>query len=217
MIKLFCGFEKREEPGLHVFISSVLHHASKSVSFIPLSSFGLPEGSNSFTLSRFKVAELCGFKGHAIFADGSDMLSLADIVELDNLFDSSFAVQVVQHPQYTSLHERKYIGTEMESIQTNYERKNWASLMLINCAHPAWRWAALEMKRGKEIQSFLQFTFLDDEEIGSLPAKWNVLVDEGQDHDGAKLLHWTAGIPYFEHYSKAPRAADWFATRNRSL
>jgi hypothetical protein len=43
-------------------------------------------------LSRFLVPWLCNFKGHAIFADGSDMICLADIAELDSLFDPSKAV-----------------------------------------------------------------------------------------------------------------------------
>jgi hypothetical protein len=214
MIRLFCGFDPREEPGLHVFIGSVLRHASCPVSIVPLSSQGLAQGSNEFTLSRFLVARLCDFKGHAIFCDGSDMLALADLVELDKLFDDRYAVQVVKHPDYISLHQRKYVGTELESDQSNYPRKNWASVMIVNCEHIAWRrWPYFPYHETRTLP-VLQFKFLDDPEIGELPKEWNVLADEDQDARGAKLLHWTAGVPHFPHYSRARYAESWFKARD---
>ncbi|MGQ3178075.1 MAG: hypothetical protein ACT6SC_10810, partial [Blastomonas fulva] len=139
MINLFCGFDQREAIGFHVFCASVIKRASVPVRIVPMTAMGLTGGSNSFTLSRFLVPHLMGFEGRAIFADACDMLLLADLAELDSLFDPSFAVQVVKHPAYVSEHERKYIGTEMECDQTNYPRKNWASLMLMNCGHPSWK------------------------------------------------------------------------------
>lgn len=214
MIRLFCGFDKREQPGLHVFIGSVLRHASKPVSFTPLSSQGLTQGSNAFTLSRFLVARLCDFRGRAMFVDGSDMLAMEDIAQLDALFNPKYAVQVVKHPEYVSSHASKYVGTEMEVAQSNYPRKNWASVMLVNCEHSAWA-SLYTMLDSVPVSHALQFAFLSDDAIGDLPPEWNVLVDEGQDSTNAKLLHWTAGIPYFDHYSSAPRASDWFEAERR--
>jgi hypothetical protein len=57
----------------------------------------------------------------------------------------------------------------------------------------------------------LQFSSLEDHEIGALPPEWNVLIDEGQERAGAKILHWTAGIPTFKHYRNARASRDWFA------
>lgn len=210
MIRLFCGFDAREEPGLHVFVSSVLHRASKPILFSPLTSLGLTQGSNEFTLSRFLVAKLCEFKGRAIFLDGADMLVLDDITKLDALYDPRYAVQVVKHPAYISRHRRKYVGTAMECEQSNYARKNWASAMLINCEHEAWQDAHRMIGAGSALK-LLQFSFLADEQIGELPREWNVLVDEGQDPLGAKVLHWTAGIPHFTYYANAERADMWFS------
>ena len=215
MIRLFCGFDRREGIGLHVFMSSVLAYATQPVSFVPLSSLGFAQGSNAFTLSRFQVAAMCGFKGHAIFCDGSDMLALDDIARLDGLFDPNYAVQVVKHPTYVSVHERKYVGTEMEVPQSSYHRKNWASVMLVNCEHHAWQRASEYLANG-DMLGILQFSFLSESEIGDLPSQWNVLVDERQYDVGAKLLHWTAGIPHFPHYANAPRALDWFIAERRS-
>ena len=92
MIRLFAGYETREAVGFHVFAHSVIERASKPIVITPLSAMSMPQGSNAFTLSRFLVPWLCGFKGHAIFADASDMLCLADIAELDALFDPNYAV-----------------------------------------------------------------------------------------------------------------------------
>lgn len=211
MIRLFCGYDPREAIGFHVFAQSVIKRASKPVEIIPLAAMGLPQGSNTFTLSRFLVPYLSGFKGRAIFADACDMLMLGDVAELDALFDRSYAVQVVKHPGYVSQHERKYIGTEMECEQSNYFRKNWASLMLVNCEHSAWFAATPKMMELAKPIDMLQFQHFLGNEIGGLPPEWNVLIDEGQDDSAAKVLHWTAGIPTFKHYRNARRSKDWFA------
>lgn len=211
MIKLFCGYEARESAGFHTFVHSVVARASQPVSIVPLAGLGLPQGSNAFTLSRFLVPHLMGFKGRAIFADASDMLMLGDVAELDALFDPSKAVQVVKHPDYMSEHPRKYVGTEMECQQSNYPRKNWASLMLMNCGHRAWHGMTPGDVSDSDALGLLQLGNCDDEEIGDLATEWNVLIDEGQPDAGAKLLHWTAGIPVFKHYQNARRSKDWFA------
>jgi hypothetical protein len=152
-----------------------------------------------------------GFKGHAIFVDACDMLMLGDVAELDALFDPAFAVQVVKHPAYTSQHERKYVGTDMECEQSNYARKNWMSVAIFNCAHSAWFGMTPRAINLMQPMELLQLQTFLDSEIGDLPPEWNVLIDEGQEQAGAKLLHWTAGLPTFRHYRNARGSADWFA------
>lgn len=217
MIDLFCGYDAREAIGFHVFVASVLKLASVPVAIHALDAKGLPQGSNSFTFSRFLVPHLMGFKGRAIFADACDMLMLADIAELDSLFDPQYAVQVVQHPEYQSLHARKYVGTEMECEQSNYSRKNWASMMLINCEHPAWAGMTPQRICNAKPLELLQLGFALTNEIGSIPDQWNRLFDEGQSVDAAALGHWTAGTPAFAHYETSPGAELWFAQRDAML
>lgn len=206
MINLFCGYDPREAVGFHVFVHSVLKHASVPVNIIALDNRGLPQGSNCFTLSRFLVPYLMGFSGHAIFADASDMLCQSDIAELDSLFDSKYAVQVVKHADYTTRHPVKYIGTELECKNRDYTRKNWASLMLINCEHRNWRDMTPDLISRSMPLSLLQLNWA---QVGELPPWWNVLADEGHDTDNAAILHWTAGIPAFTHYHDAPCADAW--------
>lgn len=210
MITLFCGYEPREAAGFHVFLHSVIARATVPVRIIPLSAMGLPEGSNAFTLSRFLVPWLMGFKGRAIFADASDMLMLGDVAELDALFDPQFGVQVVKHPNYQPKEKVKYRGTEMETLNLAYERKNWASLMLINCEHADWFGMTPDSIATANPLELLQMKWAT---VGEIPGEWNRIVDEGHYLAGAKLLHWTCGIPGFDHYRNAPGADLWHAER----
>lgn len=216
MLRVFIGHDEREEVGTWTFCSSVIQHASRPVSITPLHKpavermFGghIPEGTNAFTVSRFLIPAMCDYMGAAIFADGADMVCRSDIFRLMREFDDTLAVKVVKH-SYKTCNKIKYVGTDMECPNPDYDRKNWASLMLINCSHPAWRqcspgnigrWTSLDL---------LQFKFMEDDEIGSLSAEWNWLCDEFGDNDEAKICHWTAGIPGFPHYANAPMANVW--------
>lgn len=202
MIRLFCGYDDREAVGFHVFLSSVLRRASLPVFFTPIKDKEQTDGSNAFTYARFSVAEMCGYEGWAIFADSCDMLCLGDIADLWAQRNESYAVQVVKH-SYRTRNPIKYLGTTMMCPNVDYPRKNWSSVMLINCSAPEWKAA---VKHGKQAH---QFTGFDDKRIGDISSEWNVLADEGQHIAGAKLIHWTAGIPGFPLYSSANGANLW--------
>jgi hypothetical protein len=168
------------------------------------------DGTNAFTLARFEIPRLCRFNGWAIFMDGADMVCRADIAELWSMRDYSKCVQVVQHDEYKTKHPRKYVGTGMEAENFNYPRKNWSSVMLMNCAHPDWR-RAEDPKKSQWGPYLQQFGWTD--RIGSIEPEWNWLVDEFGPNPDAKVLHWTAGIPAFDHYMHAPMADEWFKAR----
>lgn len=211
MIHLFCGYDERESIGFAVFAHSVIARASRPVALIPLSSMGMGEGSNTFTKSRFLVPYLMGFKGRAIFVDASDMLMFCDVAELESQFSADFAVQVVQHKDYSTRNPMKYVGTGMESENKDYPRKNWASVMLFNCAHPVWQDMTPATISGMSMADLLSLDFCG-EDVGMLHPKWNRLVDEGQPTSG-NVLHWTAGIPAFDRYRDTPAADVWEAER----
>jgi len=210
MLTIFCGYDDREAVGTHVFMSSVLERSSVPVAFVPIKMQGVKDGgTNQFTLSRFLVPHLMDYRGEAIFADAADMICLGDIAELaETLKEQQHAVKVVKH-KYSTRNAVKYIGTPMQSANQDYERKNWASLMLIDCEHPAWRTMTPKAVNTFKTLELLQLRFLDDSEIGELPQEWNRLADEGQAIEGAKILHWTAGVPVFEHYKNARGADLW--------
>jgi hypothetical protein len=222
VLSIYTGFDPREEAGSHVFNSSLLEHASCPVSITPLHlplfrSFyaqSVRDGSNAFTYTRFLIPFLQGYTGSAIFLDGADMLLKADIAELWALRDLYRPVQVVKH-DYKTKWPRKYLGTKMEADNEDYPRKNWSSVMIINCMHARWRLInpeTVQKMTGSELHGF---RWLDDADIGTLPKEWNWLADEDGPNRDAKLLHWTAGVPAFPGHRHSPHAADYVRQLDR--
>lgn len=137
------------------------------------------------------------------------MLMKADISELWALRDDYKAVQVVKH-DYKTRHPRKYVGTRMEAPNHDYPRKNWSSVMLINCQHYHWRDMKPEKIQEMTGPELHRFSWLKDDLVGELPAEWNWIADEFGPNPDAKLIHWTAGTPAFPHYTNAPHAEDFW-------
>lgn len=214
LVKVFAGYDPREAIGFHVFVQSLLDHASVPVEIIPLSGEQL-DGTNAFTYQRFLVPHLCGFKGTAIFLDASDMLVRADIAELAALADPHKAVQVVKHDYKTS-HPRKYVGTPLEADNRSYARKNWSSAIIWNCAHYANRFLTPENVSEATGADLHRFAHLTDNLIGALPAGWNHLVGE-QKCDNPKIAHFTLGIPAMAHYQDCDFASEWRFTLHKML
>jgi len=214
-MNLYIGYDERESAGTHVFLSSLIRYSSAPIPVTILNkdtlirnNSSVREGTNAFTFSRFLVPYFQSWKGWAVFMDGADMLLRDDIYKLFGLADPSAAVQVVHH-DYKTKNPRKYLCTSMESDNLDYERKNWASVMLINCAHYAWRQITPEYINDMNPMHMLQFKFMSNMYISSLPVTWNWLVDEFGESRQAKLLHWTCGVPGFAAYSDSPHAHEW--------
>ncbi len=219
-IPLYVGFDPREAAAYHVFAQSVIEKASVPVAFHPLhkpmlNGFdGQRDGSNAFIYSRFLVPFLQSYQGWAVFADG-DMVCTDDIAALWELRDESKAVMVVKH-DYKTKHPRKYVGTSMEADNKDYPRKNWSSLILWNCGHPANRVLTPEFI-GQSPGSLLhRFGWLTDDQIGELPPAWNVLVGE-QDPSGASLLHYTLGVPEMHYYKHSPGSENWHRAKRNAM
>lgn len=209
MIRLFTGWDERETIGWTAFANSVIRRAIiVPVAITPLSS-ALRDGSNAFTYARFRVPELCGYEGFAIFMDGADMICRADISELWRWCDPTKAVQVVKH-DYRTKHARKYVGTVMECDNRDYPRKNWSSVCIWNCGHSAHKILDSQFIAESSGLALHGFDWISDDLIGSLPAEWNWLADEYGLNSEAKLLHYTAGIPAIRTYAATPHAQSWF-------
>ena len=216
MINLYIGHDPRESVGTHVFLSSLLKQTTAPVAVTFLHKpmlhrlFGgdIAEGTNAFTLSRFLIPFIQNWRGDAIYMDGADMLLKADLGQLEVWRDPYKAVQVVKH-EYQTNDPLKYRGTSMEAENTDYGRKNWASMMLISCHHYAWRKMTPQYLRSASKVEILNFSWMEDGYIGEIPKTWNWLADEYGFNADAKLLHWTQGIPGFNHYKYAPHGDDW--------
>ena len=215
-ITVVVGFDQREAIAYHTFCQSVLEKASVPTQFLPLAENTLSgyrethaDGSNKFIYSRFLTPYLNNFNGWAIFADG-DMVCQNDIKELWDLRDETKAVQVVKHDYQTGAHT-KYLGNKNE----NYPRKNWSSLILWNCAHPAHLLLTPEFIQQQPGSYLHRFSWLQDEQIGDLPRMWNWLAIEYEQNPKAKLIHYTLGAPCFKDYAHSEMAEHWHAAHRR--
>lgn len=155
--------------------------------------------------ARFLVPALCHYEGWAVFMDG-DVLVREDLAALFALADPEKALQVVQHRHVPS-------GTvKMEGqAQAAYRRKNWSSVILWHVGHPANRALTVKVANTVPGRDLHRFCWLEDDLIGALPARWNVLIGEETVPDPA-IAHFTLGVPDLPGYERQPYAAEWRET-----
>jgi hypothetical protein len=158
--------------------------------------------ATEFANSRFLVPHLAK-TGWAVFLD-ADMLARADLKMLFDLGDERYAVQVVKH-----IYQPKTTIKMDGQIQTRYACKNWSSLMLFNCDHPANKRLTVDMVNTLPGRDLHRFCWLDDEEIGTLPARWNWLPGHSSPGIEPALVHYTEGGPWLPKYANAPYADQW--------
>ncbi len=164
-------------------------------------------GSTEFTFSRFLIPEITNFNGWALFCD-CDILFLEDLKNLFDLCDDKYAVMCVQH-DYTPKPGIKMDGKE----QTIYPRKNWSSLVLWNCGHPSNKTVTKEFVNDPKTTGKVlhRFSWLKDEEIGSISHEWNWLAGWYKEpEDGKpKAVHYTEGGPWFKDYRNCEYSELW--------
>ena len=219
-IRIFIGYDPRVEVTLHVLAGSILRRSSVPIAITPISLQHLksfydrerdPKQSTDFSFTRFLTPYLAGFSGWALYMD-SDMIVLDDIANLWRLRDPGYALMCVQHDQLPR-EATKFLG----EAQLPYARKNWSSLMLMNCeACTALTPDYVARAPGLELH---QFKWLDDSRIGALPARWNHLVDYDPPRDlgDISLLHYTIGGPYLKNYQDCGYADLWREECRRTM
>lgn len=214
-MKIYIGWDSREDIAYQVCKHSIISKQPEAT-VIPLKQNELRDkgwykrptdklASTEFTFTRFLVPELENFKGWALFMD-CDMILTTDIKELFEQANDQYAVMCVQH-DYTPTDKIKMDGQQ----QTIYPRKNWSSVMLFNCGHPSNQRLTQDLVNDSEISgAYLhRFSWLKDEEIGKLDHTWNYLVGVYNDIQNPKLIHYTSGGPWFEHYRNCEYNELW--------
>ena len=131
---------------------------------------------------------------------------------LEPLFDlanspelSSKAVICVQH--YHNPPE----GVKMDGQQqSRYSRKNWSSVMLLNPSHPQnverLTPELVNVVPGRDLHNFC---WIDDDQIGAIPADYNWLVGHSSPDIDPTIVHFTEGIPTMEGYENVAYADEW--------
>jgi hypothetical protein len=139
-----------------------------------------------------------------------------DVVFMHNPFelmieaDDSKAVMVVKHIPF------KASGTKMDGqVQTYYERKNWSSVVMWNCDHPANRrlnLTTLNQWPGRDLHAF---KWLADSEIGTLPREANWLVGVQPKPIRPIIAHFTLGTPDMPGHERDEYAEIWTEASQR--
>lgn len=167
--------------------------------------------STEFAFTRFLVPYLQRFQGWALFTD-CDMLWCDDIANLIDCRDDRFAVMCVKQEHVVR------IGVKMDNqIQQGYPRKNWSSVVLWNCAHPANRALTPQYVNTATGRQLHGFEWLKDEEIGGLDHGWNYLVGHTPRSVKPRLMHFTDGGPWFEHMRQCENAVLWLDEFDRMI
>jgi hypothetical protein len=224
IIPVFIGYDAREVDAYEVCRASLLRYASMPLFIRPLvqgplrqmglyrrgTKLGDPwsdyvDGamfSTEFTFTRFLVMALMQWDGWAIFMD-CDFMARADITELWALREDRYALQCVKH-DHNPVSSVKMDGR----AQYNYSRKNWSSMMLINCSHFGHGRLSVDDVNTKPKRWLHNMRWLQDYEIGELPECWNWLSGHSES-ENPKLVHFTEGIPSMPGYQSFPYADEW--------
>ena len=225
-LPIYIGYDPRERAATNVLIDSLYQHSSVPLAITPLVTSQLerqglfwrardPKQSTAFSFTRFLVPHLMNYQGWALFVD-CDMLCRTDIKQLWDQRDDAYGVMCVQH-EHVPGETVKFLG----EVQSAYPKKNWSSLMLLNCSRCTQLTVDyVNTATGLELHRF--HWLKGDHEIGAIDCGWNHLVgvqalDELQ--ESPAMLHWTLGGPWFrgQRTMGGTLAAEWFSARDDSM
>jgi lipopolysaccharide biosynthesis glycosyltransferase len=225
-LRIYVGWDSREDIAYQACRQSLKDTASVPIKVIPLKQAQLKRdemywrekdqlASTEFTFTRFLLPELADFKGWALFID-CDFIALDDVKKLFDQADNKYAIMCAQHDYAPKA------GTKMDGQQQhNYPRKNWSSMMLVNCGHPSNRLLTKELVNDPKVDGkyLHRFSWLEDEEVGKLSHEWNWLVGwYNEPEDGKpKFLHYTEGGPWFEKYKDCEYNLEYYRAERKYL
>lgn len=216
-LKIFVGWDSREDIAYQVCRASLLKHTSLELDIVPIKQKHMreknlfwrdhdPLSSTEFTFTRFLVPYLAGYKGWAVFMD-CDFMWRGDVSTVLDYCDYSNAVMVVKH-NYNPPERVKMDG----AVQTQYPRKNWSSFMLINCGHEqVQKNLTLETVNTATGLYLHRLQWATNDCIGELPVAYNYL--EGwhtkDDCPNPLAVHFTRGGPWFRDYMNVEYGDEW--------
>lgn len=188
MLRIFIGYDDRQEVSYTVAARSALAHASGPISIIPLRLEALKvmgftrRGLTPFTFSRFLVPYLCDFAGpRAIFVD-ADVMWRGDPYALLASLKPESAVWLRGRPEF--------------------ER---SAVMVFDPLHPDLRTLTPQFVQQANPFNVESWT----KNIGELSAEWHHLVLYDQPSPDAKLVHFTAGVPSFPELESCEHADEY--------
>jgi hypothetical protein len=218
MLKVFVGYDSREDAAYQVCEKSLQTTASIPLEIVPIKQYELrkqgvywrgfdAKASTEFSITRFLTPYLAGYTGWALFCD-CDFLFRRDIAGLLDYADRAKACFVVPHD---------YRPTETVKMdhrpQHLYPRKNWSSFMFINCEHEQVKQLTPEIVNVATPSYLHRFEWLTDDVMGYLPVTYNYL--EGwykpSDEPDPIAVHFTRGGPWFKDWCDVEYGREWMA------
>ncbi len=174
--------------------------------------------STEFAISRFLVPEMVRLhilkvSGWALFVD-CDVLARRSLMPLFKKAEASKdkAVMCVKHKHIPKT------DTKMDGqLQLTYARKNWSSVMMFNCDHPANQKLTVELVNTVPGRDLHRFCWLDDDQIGEIGPEWNFLVGHTPEHVDPSIVHFTEGTPAMPGYENCLYANEWRQALERSV
>lgn len=158
--------------------------------------------NTEYSYTRFLVPSLSS--GWVLYIDG-DIIFNSDIKHLFKLCDDKYAVMVVKHRNQAPQNAAKLDGR----LNQSYFRKNWSSMILWNCDHPSNKGLTKErvnFMRGIDLHTF---SWLRDDEIGSLPTTHNFISGVSPRADALDSIHYTEGGPWMQERQNVMYADRW--------
>lgn len=196
-LQIFIGYDDNESDSFALASSTLIKNSKQPLQITPLCkkhflSFyqreRLQNESSDFSITRFLVPYLSNFENWSLYID-CDVIIHEDISKIFELKNERYSIMCCKH-QYDPSSDQK----KGQKIQTNYQFKNWSSLMLFNnkkCKKLTPNY--IQHAKGLELH---QFQWLDNHNsIGPIPLNWNHLVDEENQLEPIYIRHYTKGTP----------------------
>lgn len=221
--KVFIGWDAKEVAAYDVAACTLQKHSSQELDIVPLKLDALRKSgflwnvgpgygdilddvspSTEFSRTRFLLPFLVEH-GWALYCD-CDVVALGDVEEIFQLGRSNpkYALFCAHHPDLAEVGEK--MGGK---YQRPYGRKNWSSVILWNCGHEAHKRLSLHQINHWPRRLLHRFSWLDDDEIGTLPPSWNWLVNVQPQPKVTKLAHFTLGGPWIPGYRPSAHDDLW--------
>jgi hypothetical protein len=215
-MRIFVGGDETEWVPAKVLEHSIRRYASGPVEVTIMRDLAIPPPKaeknrprTKFSFYRFKIPELCGYRGRALYLD-SDMQVFRDVAELWRIPFGS----------------RRILCTRQDTPPPGWQDNTWFhpgrqfSVMLLDCDRLDWRIdeivRALDEGRFGYQDLMFRMCLVRDDEIGEdVPPEWNCL----EHHEPGKtaLTHFTVVPTQPWKTDRTPLNALWMADYERAV
>ena len=126
----------------------------------------------------------------------------------ENTRDEAPVIHGLNHRKLRAeaLFDRKMDGRQ----QSQYSRKLWSSLMMINMNHPSNAKLTTEVVNTASGTRLHNFFWLEESEIGCLPAQWNWIEGISDTNTVPAGVHFSNGLPTHPGYINCRYATEWW-------